>query len=139
MDTAEPMERTVDEEKDWQQEPEQVAMPVGEKPEVSQSLEYRVIPNLPTDNPDGHLLHSADIDELRSRWERIQIEFVDEPHRSVEQADKLITELINRLAHRYSERRAIQESHPEGVDDSTEELRIALKDYRSFFNRMLEI
>ena len=43
---------------------------------------------------------------FRNRWKDIQTGFVDEPRRSVEQADELIAKLLQRLAESFSEQRS---------------------------------
>ena len=78
--------------------------------------------------------------EFRSRWQNIQTGFVDEPRRAVEQADELVAELMQQLAKSFSDQRSRLESeweHSEKV--STEELRLALRSYRSFFDRLLSV
>ena len=77
-------------------------------------------------------------ERYRSRWEEIQTSFVDEPHESVEAADRLVADLMQTLAARFSEARELLESQWDGgADVSTEDLRIALTRYRSFFDRLL--
>jgi hypothetical protein len=77
---------------------------------------------------------------FRDRWKDIQTGFVDEPHRSVEQADELIAKLLQRLAESFSEQRSHLEQQWEKSDSaSTEDLRLALRRYRSFFDRLLSI
>jgi hypothetical protein len=77
---------------------------------------------------------------FRNRWKDIQTGFVDEPHRSVEQADELIAKLLQRLAESFSEQRSHLEQQWEKSDSaSTEDLRLALRRYRSFFDRLLSI
>jgi hypothetical protein len=77
---------------------------------------------------------------LRSRWESLQVGFVDEPKKSVEQADRLVTEAINNLAEGFATQRHSleQQWHREG-DVSTEDLRLAFRRYRSFFERLLSL
>jgi hypothetical protein len=77
---------------------------------------------------------------LRSRWESLQVAFVDEPKTSVEQADRLVTEAISNLAEGFSTQRHSleQQWHREG-DVSTEDLRVAFRRYRSFFERLLSL
>lgn len=78
--------------------------------------------------------------DFRTRWQEIQIGFVDEPRRSVEQADELIATLLHRLAESFSEQRNRLEQQWEKSDSaSTEDLRLALRRYRSFFDRLLSI
>jgi hypothetical protein len=78
--------------------------------------------------------------EFRSRWSEIQIGFVDEPRHAVEEADELVAELMQKLAQSFSEQRSGLERQWEKSDKvSTEELRLALRRYRSFFERLLSI
>ncbi len=86
------------------------------------------------------LLRKEEIDEMRSRWNAIQIEFVDEPRASVEQADALVAEVMKRIAQMFSEKRAALDEQWTNHDDvSTEDLRVALQRYRSFFQRLLSL
>jgi hypothetical protein len=84
------------------------------------------------------LFASSESSDLRSQWEAIQTGFVDEPRRAVENADALVAELMQRLAATFSEeRRSLEAQWDRGDDVSTEDLRIALQRYRSFFDRLL--
>ena len=76
--------------------------------------------------------------DFRNRWEVVQAGFVDRPRESVEQADNLVASLMERLAGSFSERRdQLEEQWARGDEASTEDLRIALQGYRSFFDRLL--
>jgi hypothetical protein len=84
------------------------------------------------------LLADAATSEVRSRWEQIQGSFVDEPRRAVEEADSLVAELMQRLADSFAEeRKGLEGQWDRGDEVSTEDLRIALQRYRSFFDRLL--
>ena len=84
------------------------------------------------------LLADEDAGGFRSRWNEIQVRFVDEPRGSVQKADGLVAEMMERLTQMFSEERTRLESQWERGDDvSTEDLRIALQRYRSFFERLL--
>jgi len=77
-------------------------------------------------------------EEFRARWETVQTGFVDEPRRAVEQADALVADLMQRLAGMFSEeRKNLEGQWDRGDDVSTEDLRVALQRYRSFFDRLL--
>jgi len=77
-------------------------------------------------------------ERFRSTWVEIQTGFVDRPREAVEQADRLVADLMQRLAAQFSEERSDLESQWDGGDDaSTEDLRVALTRYRSFFERLL--
>jgi|AAFX01.1.fsa_nt_gi hypothetical protein len=78
--------------------------------------------------------------DFRARWREIQTGFVDEPRHAVEQADELVAELMQRLAQSFSEQRTNLEHQWDASDEvSTEELRVALTRYRSFFERLLSV
>jgi hypothetical protein len=78
--------------------------------------------------------------DFRSRWDEIQIHFVDDPRKAVEKADNLVAETMKRLAEIFSEERKNMEAQwSRGENVSTEDLRLALQRYRSFFNRLLLI
>jgi len=86
------------------------------------------------------LLTGAEIDELQSRWNTIQIEFVDAPSTSVEQADALVGEVMERIERIFSEKRALlDEKRGNHEEVSTEDHRIALQRYRTLFNHLLEL
>lgn len=86
------------------------------------------------------LFHDEEGRGFRSRWEAVQTGFVDEPRAAVEQADQLVAEVIKRLAEVFAnERTTLEQQWGRGDNVSTEELRIALKRYRSFFERLLSV
>jgi hypothetical protein len=78
--------------------------------------------------------------DFRSRWDEVQIHFVDDPRKAVEKADNLVADTMQRLAEIFSEERKNMETQwSRGENVSTEDLRLALQRYRSFFNRLLLI
>jgi hypothetical protein len=86
------------------------------------------------------LFSSEEAQRFRSDWDSIQIEFVDEPRESVEKADGLVAQVIKRLAEVFAEERSKLEGQwARGDDVSTEDLRLALQRYRSFFGRLLSL
>jgi hypothetical protein len=75
---------------------------------------------------------------FHGRWSDIQASFVDEPRKAVEQADELVAEVMQRLAHQFAqERKTLEQQWDRGGETDTEELRQALRRYRSFFDRLL--
>jgi hypothetical protein len=79
-------------------------------------------------------------DDFRRRWTDIQAAFVDEPRQAVEKADSLVAEAIKRLAEIFArERSTLEQQWAQGSDVSTEDLRVALQRYRSFFDRLLSV
>lgn len=86
------------------------------------------------------LFPNNELEDLRNRWNSVQAAFVDEPRRAVEQADGLVASTMKRLAEVFAEERSKLEQHWDRGDNvSTEDLRVALQRYRSFFHRLLSV
>jgi len=97
-----------------------------------------------TDGANQHeatpLFPTGEAEGFRTRWTEVQTGFVDEPRTAVEQADTMVAEMMQRLAQVFSEERAkLEEQWSRGDDISTEDLRQALRRYRSFFDRLLQV
>jgi len=89
---------------------------------------------------DAPLFPNNELQELRNRWSGVQTAFVDEPRSAVEQADGLVAAAMKRLAEVFAEERSrLEQQWDRGDNVSTEDLRIALQRYRSFFQRLLSI
>lgn len=92
------------------------------------------------DEGPAPLFADAELNGYRARWGGIQTGFVDEPRKAVEQADALVTELMRRLTDSFtSERQRLEEQWGRNQQASTEDLRQAMRRYRSFFERLLTI
>ena len=79
-----------------------------------------------------------DSGDFQTRWEDIQVRFVDEPRGAVEDADALVATVMQKLAESFAqERERLEAQWGRGEDISTEDLRVALQRYRSFFQRLL--
>lgn len=88
----------------------------------------------------GSLFSQEEAGNLRTKWDAIQVGFVDEPRRAVEDADSIVAMAMKRLAEQFAEERSRLEGQwDRGGDVSTEDLRIALRRYRSFFGRILSV
>ena len=86
------------------------------------------------------LFADADINDYRSRWGSIQTAFVDEPRKAVEDADNLVKSVLNKLSDSFTqERQTLANQWGRGDNVSTEDLRITLRRYRSFFDRLLSV
>ena len=86
------------------------------------------------------LFPNNELEGLRSRWKEIQTAFVDEPRRAVEQADGLVASAMKRLAEVFAEERSkLEKQWDRGDTVSTEDLRVALQRYRTFFHRLLSV
>jgi len=86
------------------------------------------------------LFAENEADDLRRTWADIQTGFVDDPRRSVERADELVATAMKRMAEIFArERDNLERQWSHGGDASTEDLRVALRRYRGFFDRLLSV
>ena len=86
------------------------------------------------------LFADADVTDYRARWSSIQTAFVDEPRKAVEDADNLVKSVLSKLSESFTqERQSLANQWGRGDNVSTEELRITLRRYRSFFDRLLSV
>ena len=87
---------------------------------------------------DVGLLNLDDSEQFRARWNEVQGRFVDEPRSAVQQADTLVSEVIEKITRMFASEHSLLEGQwNQGSEVSTEELRKALQHYRSFFNRLV--
>jgi len=86
----------------------------------------------------GSLIPQRQMGELRGRWSSIQSSFVDEPRKAVQEADQLVRSAIKQIEEGFSAERAeLEKQWSQGDKVSTEDLRLCLQHYRSFFDRLL--
>jgi hypothetical protein len=100
-----------------------------------------IVQNSEMSQPELSPLFSDETErDLRAKWHEIQTGFVDEPRQAVEHADELVAQLMQQLAQSFSDQRSSLERQWEKAEKiSTEDLRLALRRYRSFFERLLSI
>jgi hypothetical protein len=90
-----------------------------------------------SDQP-GQLFPTNELNDLRTKWDKAQISFVDEPRSAVKQADELVAVVVKRISEQFAAERAdLEHQWDRGDNVSTEDLRQALRRYRSFFDRLL--
>jgi hypothetical protein len=75
--------------------------------------------------------------DYSSRWDALKGDFVDEPRRAVRQADELVGELLDEIQQLFARQRRELEQGLDNDQASTEDLRLGLRRYRSFFDRLL--
>ena len=86
------------------------------------------------------LFADADVTDYRARWSNVQTGFVDEPRKAVEDADSLVKSVLNKLSKSFTqERQTLANQWERGDNVSTEDLRVTLRRYRSFFDRLLNV
>lgn len=89
---------------------------------------------------DKALFPADDLSGLRARWDDVQAGFVDDPKACVQKADGLVSDVVEQLTTNFAAARArLEEQWARGDDASTEDLRIAFKRYREFFQKLLAV
>lgn len=90
--------------------------------------------------PLAALFQGPMAEEFRHRWDAIQIAFVDDPRAAVRNADELVAQVLRSLAESFAEQRSQIEAGLGAQEHAdTENMRIALQRYRSFFQRLLSL
>ena len=91
-------------------------------------------------SPERSLFADDQLTGLRARWDNVQAAFVDDPKDCVQKADGLVSDVVAQLTTGFSEARSrLEDQWGRGEEASTEDLRVALKRYREFFERLLAV
>jgi hypothetical protein len=110
--------------------------PVATEPEIAATEPEPVAtaPGTAVAEPrdDVEVFAEEAVHRFRERWRELQVGFVDDPGQAVRGADELVDEIMRELA---EHKQRLQE-HLHGPGD-TEELRVVIREYRAFFNRLL--
>ncbi|MFE2886022.1 hypothetical protein [Streptomyces sp. NPDC059272] len=98
---------------------------------------------VPQDAENGSLLPHDESDKFSLRLQHAVTGFVDEPRSAVEEADHVLEEVAARFTEAVTKRRATlhgswESKGSDGADD-TEQLRLALRDYRELTERLLHM
>jgi len=131
----------MEEEKEKQMNVDVVDIP-EEQAENEQRAEERTAENKNTMNDEEFitLFENDEAEKFRSHWLDIQSRFVDDPSNSVKDADELVASVIQSITKTFANKRiGLEKQWNNGDRVSTEDLRLALKRYRSFFNRLLTL
>ncbi|MFI7668186.1 hypothetical protein [Nocardia sp. NPDC049526] len=87
---------------------------------------------------DQPLFGAADVERLRTAWRQLQGSFVDSPHDAVTQADDLVMATVQQLSATLAERKqSLERLWSREEDGDTEDLRLALRSYRAFFDQLV--
>ena len=121
-------------------------------PDIAKTMASAVSrPTMPDESRESHearetgerpmpMFAGAEAAGYRTQWDAIQTGFVDEPRKAVEEGDALVSLVIKRLSEVFAEERAsLEKQWDRGDQISTEDLRVALRRYRSFFERLLTL
>jgi hypothetical protein len=74
-----------------------------------------------------------------ARWDEVKVRFVDEPRQAVAAADQLVGEVLEELQELFRSRRHDIDRGLDTEETSIEDIRVALRRYRSFFDRLLSV
>lgn len=134
--------------------PDDLERPVAQQPQQAQQPEQPEQPQASLMPQRPHTAQADGADEslaplftpeaardFRASWDAVQIGFVDDPQQAVRQADELVRQMLQNLSQTFSEERAGVDARGDGVSDaaSTEKLRVALRRYRAFMQRLLSL
>lgn len=76
--------------------------------------------------------------EFYDRWQQAQAGFVDSPRQAVQEAGAIVEDVLGRLKESFgTERSRLEAAWESGGEPSTEDLRMAIQRYRTFFERLL--
>jgi hypothetical protein len=118
--------------------PDQRDQPDGETIQLPANTANAASDTKPSITDAGPLFPEDELHNFRARWDQVQTSFVDEPRQAVEQADSLVANVVKRIAEQFSnERSKLEDQWAKGDNVNTEDLRQALRRYRSFFDRLL--
>lgn len=107
----------------------------GESPAAEGTAD---VPQEETQEEAQALLPEQEAAEYQKTWGEIQARFVDDPQGAVRDADGLVAEVMQTLAASFSDhKRGLESQWQSGEEVATEDLRLALQRYRSFFGRLL--
>jgi hypothetical protein len=110
-----------------------------EDPEIS-ARDTRPVPAAAEDDRLAPLFLAGPAQAFRDQWDAVQIGFVDDPKQAVRKADELVAQVMKSLAETFSSERSKLEAQVDSTEQaSTENLRVALRRYRSFFQRLLSL
>ncbi|WP_367130773.1 hypothetical protein [Saccharothrix sp. HUAS TT1] len=120
-----------------QERSDREAVPQQEQPQHSQPTELSEVSTTAGDAP---LFTGDDAADYQAEWRALQADFVDDPREAVQRADELVAQVMQSLATTFNQHKhALEEQWQRGDEVQTEELRQALKRYRSFFDRLLSV
>jgi hypothetical protein len=110
--------------------------PAGEREPSASESESK--PDAKPEPDSAPLLEAKQAEDLRLQWQEIQVGFVDDPQSSVRAADGLVAEAMQLLATTFADHKhGLEGQWHRGEEVATEDLRLALQQYRSFFDRLL--
>jgi hypothetical protein len=110
------------------------------RPDESRPVESHSVESRSEESERTQLFDRDDTDRFRENWRSLQSDFVDDPKRAVQQADELVAEVMQTLASTFADhKRTLEVQWSGGGVAQTEDLRLALQQYRVFFQQLLAV
>jgi hypothetical protein len=89
--------------------------------------------------PSAGLLSADQTGEFKQRWRDLQGDFVDDPQQAVRGAGDLAREVLQTLSDAIADSDRVESWQAGDGSSSTEDLRVALRQYRTLVDRLLEL
>ena len=113
-------------------------IPENEPPSISEEV-IRDVPKMPALDSATSFFNREESENFKKQWMEIQGKFVDEPRVAVQKADELISDMIKQITTMFDkELDTLETQWNQGDKVSTEDLRLTLQHYRSFFHRLVD-
>jgi hypothetical protein len=104
-----------------------------------EAAQGELMPGDVPEQPVSALFDEAATNGFRDRWQRVQMQFVDDPRGATDQARTLVDDVLNALHDGLNNQRGALDGWQSGQPDDTEQLRVAIRRYRDFLDRMLGV
>jgi len=109
----------------------------GEETGAGQATGSELMPGQVPEEPVSALFDAGTAGDFRDRWQRVQMQFVDDPRAAAEQARSLVDDVVAALQSALTDQRGSLDGWQSGQAGDTEELRVAVRRYRDFLDRVL--
>jgi hypothetical protein len=113
---------------------------IADTQSAARTIDAAPAPSEAESDSERSLFADDELAGLRARWDNVQAAFVDDPKDCVHKADSLVSDVVKQLTTGFTEARSrLEQQWGRGEQASTEDLRMALKRYRDFFDRLLAV
>jgi hypothetical protein len=96
-------------------------------------------PGQPVNDPVAALWGTDLVEQYRSQWRDLQLTFVDDPKRATDAAASLVDDAVTSLTSTLQAQKQSLDGWRSTRDGDTEVMRVALRSYRGFLDRLLGI
>ena len=112
----------------------------GPEPENNRHLapsDGGLAPEASAADPVAALWGADRVSRYREQWQQLQLHFVDSPQTATDEAAALVDDAVGALTSSLEEQKHSLDSWRSDQGDDTEVLRMALRRYRDFLDRLL--